>query len=76
MINDNEDTPVDWAVMAAAIAFLSIGLGAPYLLWAHGGLHVSEWGLDSWQTYVSIICFVVYLTLGKVANDMRKDDET
>jgi len=76
MSNDNEDKPKEWAVLGAAIAFILIGIGAPFLLWVYGNLHITEWGYDSWQTYVSLICFVVYLTIGKVINDMRKDDET
>ena len=74
--HEKEDKPIDWVVLIGAVVFTLLGIGAPYLLWATGGLNISEWGYDSWQPYVSIICFVVYFVIGKVAIDMRDDDET
>lgn len=73
---DKEDKPIDWVVLGLGTLFILVGIGAPTLLWAFGGLNISEWGFDSWQPYVSIICFIVYFALGKVTIEMRKDDET
>ena len=70
-----EDKPIDWAVLVGAIAFICLGLAAPVVLYSFGGMHINEWHIDSWQPYVAILCLVVYFAIGKVAVDIRKDDD-
>ena len=71
-----KDKPLDWIVLLGSIVFVAVGVLAPFLLIEYGGVSPTEWGWHSWQVYVSILCFVTYFALGKVALDMRKDDET
>ena len=70
-----KDKPVDWLILVGSIVFILVGIGAPWIIVEYGDASPRDWGWDSWQLYVSILCFVVYFSIGKVLWDMRNDDE-
>ena len=70
-----DDKPIDWVILLGSIAFIAGGILAPWIIIEFGGANPREWGWHSWQTYLSIVCSVVYFAVGKVMLDMRKDDE-